>query len=294
MPSRASPSAYAPNIDVPKVSFGVMDDKSENTKLSGKSSDLVIEQDTIHGEALSETRRYLDAQFEMAEDTDKEILTILRLNLLSLGGVVTLIAYVPSLVTEALPWIIVSGIFLISSILLSAYIYRGIGIYSSFGDHGYDKFTPDEKIPYDAIVNNSESSQENINYCSSENITSINEFRKNLLQEHQAGITHNNFELKYRNRIQQHVTVLLLFGIIILGTGIMNSLLSSSNVLTQLSIQGLTILIAVSGGYVLIGSVRLLSKYILVDIDENRMSYDYAFEWSESYLTKLFKIINNI
>jgi len=233
----------------------------------------------VYKEALTETRDYLNKQFEIAENTDEEILTLLRSHLLVLGGVVTLIAYLPELIVEALPWIVLSGFFIASSILLSTYIYRGIGIYSGFGDHGFDKYAPDEKLLYNSIIQDLEKQPNHGRSCSEENISSVEKFRERLLTEHQAGITHNNFELKYRNKIQQEITILLLSGIVILGVGITTTLSENSDILTIVFVLIITVFITLVGISKLIGSLKLLHQYRQTSSDPNRMSYDYAFDW---------------
>ena len=238
-------------------------------------------------ESLVETRRVLDVQYEMAEDTDEEILTVVRINLLALGGVVTLIAYVPDLITEALPWVVLSGAFLILSILLATYIYRGLTLYAGFGDHGYDKNVPRQKLPYGRVITTSADRTAPESPPVPETLPSATAFGAALLREHQAGINHNNVEIKYRSQIHQLVMLLLLVAIVILGIGIAVALSDGLPPAVWTVVAVATAGFVASGLYIVSKAAGFVYHFTQTSTDPERLSYGYAFSRKYPYLSRV-------
>jgi len=259
-----------------------MDDR--DTTNGEQSPDVVESPNSLYQEALTETRRVIDAQVEMIENTEDEILMIMRLNIIALGGVVTLLTYIPDLVATALPWVAVSSLLIISSILISGFIYRGVTLYAGFGDHGHDDHIPRQKIPYGDLVRTSEdASVEGHNG----QLPSREEFFSALLNEHQSGISHNNVEIKYRSQIHQQAILLLLSGVLLLGIGLVTGISNAESVYVLGSLAIATSLMVAGAGYTLVKSIGLIGRFIQTNADPSRLSYGYAFERQYPYLSRL-------
>ncbi|MFP8951629.1 hypothetical protein ACLI4Z_01475 [Natrialbaceae archaeon A-arb3/5] len=241
----------------------------------------------LYQEALTETRRVVDVQVQMAEDTDEEILTLMRLELLALGGVVTLFTYSPSLVTAALPWVVTSVLLLLSSILLAAYIYRGITLYAGFGDHGYDRHIPPEKVPYESIIRSSEDRSSRDGTPLVEDVPSVSAFRASLLDEHQAGISHNNVEIKYRSQLHQQTVFLLLFAILTLGIGLGWAILEEASTATVVVVSLTTIGVVIASLHTILKSAGLVARFIQTTADPDRLTYGYGFEREYPYFSRV-------
>lgn len=242
-----------------------------------------------HGyrDALAETRRVIDVQVQMAEDADEEILTVIRIAFLSLGGVVTLIAYVPRLVAEALPWIAVATTLLVTSILLSAYIYRGITLYAGFGDHGYDRHAPRQKLKYEFLIDPSDGRSTIDDLPTTERHPSAQAVRSALLNEHQAGISHNNVEIKYRSQLHQQTILLLVTAVLLVGVGLSNAILGEVSTYTWVAILGATAVVLLISVYTVLKSIGLVARFIQTDADPDRLTYGYGFERKYPYLSRV-------
>lgn len=244
----------------------------------------------VYPEALTETRRVIDMQVKMIENTDSTIVSLIQLNLLGLGGLVTLAAYLPDLIAQSLPWVVLASIWSTSSILIGAFIYRGATIYAGFGDHGHDDNIPRQKLPYNTLISSSETVTGAEGTVKS-NIPSPDEYRSMLLNEHQSGISHNNVEIKFRSQIQQQVILLLLIAIITLGIGLSIGLTGLAGPYA-LVLPGAAMLgIIAAGMYIIVKSLGLIGRFIQTKTDPNRLSYGYAFEREYPNLSKLCQFV---
>lgn len=237
-------------------------------------------------DALTETRRVIDLQINMIENTDSTIVSLIQLNLFGLGGLVTLTAYLPDLIAQSLLWVALATIWFVSSILIGAFIYRGATIYAGFGDHGHDSNIPRQKLPYNTLIRSSETVSD-VESAAKSNIPSTDGFRSALLNEHQSGISHNNVEIKYRSQIQQQVVLLLLVAIITLGIGLGLSLTGVSGPYALVLLWDATLGMIAAGMYIIVKSLGLIGRFIQTKADPNRLSYGYAFEREYPYLSKL-------
>jgi len=259
---------------------------------SPNGSDGDNDKSLLYDQALLETRNVIEVQVEMAENTDEEALTIIRLNFLSLGGIVTLIAYVPELIKKAIPWVALSVLLLSASILISAFIYRGITLYAGFGDHGYDKHAPEQKLKYNFIIDSSYERSTPDNSSLQQGVPRLPEFQAALLNEHQAGISHNNIEIKYRSQIHQHASWLLLIAVLTIGLGLTVALSDTIGNNLKILLVIITIIALLVAVYTLIRSIGLLSRFIQTNEDPDRLSYGYAFEREYPYFSKVCKFVN--
>jgi FtsH-binding integral membrane protein len=245
---------------------------------------------TVYAEALAETRRVVDVQVEMVENTDTEIISLMRLNLLAFGGLVTLVAYVPNLIASALPWVVISVPLFVLSVLLSVFIYRGVTLYAGFGDHGYDAYVPKQKVRYDSIINPSVDGSSDREFVRPDR-PSTEAFRAALLNEHQSGISHNNVEIKYRSQIHQQVILLFLTAILVLGIGLVVAIADISGA------PGTAVVVLATGGavaaalYTIVKSAGLISRFIRTKADPNRLSYGYAFERQYPHLNRVCSFV---
>lgn len=235
----------------------------------------------MYKEALVETRNVLDVQHDMTEAADKQILRVLNVNLLILGGIATLIAYLPDLMTQMLPWLVCAGFLILSSITAGSYIYRDTTLYAGFGDHGFDsrdgrRIVPEKKYGYDLIINTPEDRSIPEAPPEREEPPSASEFRASLLREHQAGINHNNCEIKYRTQIHQQITLLSSVGILILGIGIVTVLSGISSIYVTLGSLAVTSIAVLFGLFLLLKSSALLCVYTRSIADPERLTYGYA------------------
>lgn len=258
--------------------------------MTDESGDNVTGSPPAYSEALTETRRVLDVQREMIENTDTEIVSLIRLDLLSLGGIITLTAYVPELVAEALLWVVLASLCLISSVLIAAFIYRGVTIYAGFGDHGVDSSAPPEKLRYETLIAPSDHVTD-INAFSTVDPPASDTFRAGVLNEHQLGISHNNIEIKYRSQIHQQVIQLMLVGLLMLGIGLATGLANLSGPYELLLVGVATVAVGAFAIYTIVKSLGLIGRFIQTKTDPNRLSYGYGFERQYPYLSRLCLVV---
>jgi hypothetical protein len=245
-----------------------------------------IEDQSACSEALTETRRVIDVQIEMIENTDTEIISLMRLNILGLGGVVTLIAYLPELISESIFWVALAVLWFVSSVLIAAFIYRGVTIYAGYGDHGDDSNAPKEKLQYEALIGESDAISDPSGF-SKDSTLSSDSFTMAVLSEHQTGISHNNIEIKYRSQIHQQVIQLLLIGILTLGIGLSVGIVDPSGIYVMVISGVATFGITGVAIYTIIKSLGLIGRFIQTQADPNRLSYGYAFKRQYPYLSKI-------
>lgn len=236
--------------------------------------------------ALDETRRILETQRQWVESSDNEILSVIRINILALGAILTLIVSAPNMVREALPWISLSGFLLICSSLILAFIYRSVTLYVGFGDQGVED-PPPEKLSYDHFVQVSD--PQRLSDSLPDTPPTSEAFRASLLNEHRSGISHNNIQIKHRSQIRKQAVILFLNSLLILGAGLLHSIETSVTIFTAVLIISIALCgIAI---YIIIKTVGLIGRFIQTKADPNRLSYEYSFERKYPLLSQLCSFV---
>lgn len=265
-------------------------DGDQNRKDTSKKSDsdqINSNGNSPYTEALNETKRVIDVQIRMVENSDTETVSLMRLGILALGGIVTLIAYVPELIGNAILWVAVSVLILIFALFFSAFIYRGITLYAGFGDHGYDDHVPRQKLRYEKLINYSDENTGPDAAVPSDRLSSTETFRAELINEHQAGISHNNIEIKYRSQIQQQIILLILIAILGLGVGLVSTIVEGIGKHGTLVVGLTTASIWMAALYIIIKTLGLVGGFIQTNADPSRLSYGYGFKRQYPYLSRI-------
>jgi len=244
-------------------------------EISAAASELVSESRRVFSyqqSALAETRTIIDHQIDIAEDADNESLRIMRLNFIVIGAFVPIFVSTPELLAPALPWAVIALLFSTMSVFASAYIYRGLTLYGGFGD------SPD--LTVDALIEEfgtTEDGGPDVSQAA---------FQNRLLEDHQAGILHNNVEIKHRSEIHQQTTLLLLFAIVLLVLGILQSITSLPAAYRYLIYLG-SVPPVVFGVHRSVRAASFICRLERRGEDEERLDYDYSFARDYPYISMM-------
>lgn len=204
--------------------------------------------------ALDELRKVLDKQIDYSLESDREILQVVRLNLLILGALVTVFAYNPN-PKFINPWVGVGVAFLLGSMLIATTQYHSSRIFAGLGDAS--------NISWDGLITEDQNDQERLT---------------DMIDAYTQGIQHNNIEGRYKSMIYRRMLYLLIIAFPLLAIGVGNAVtvtpIPFSWVISLLlTLLGLGIFLDAIIGYIMFRD-RTENLSISNHSDE-RMEYDH-------------------
>ncbi|MFB6252582.1 MAG: hypothetical protein ABEI27_13020 [Halobellus sp.] len=267
-------------------------DQTDRMVASDDDVQTVALEDSTVQESLTETRRIINRQLDIAENINDESFKMIRLNLVFLGGVATVIFSAQELFVSAVLFVSVGMGFISVSLLLSSYTYGSMALYGGFGDSpalDFEKLSGvDMMSSYQTVLGEHGRIRREL--------PSSDQFRAILLSDHEKGVLHNNVEIKSCWSILRHGSVLLYIGIIVIALGV-------GNEFVDLSGAWKAVLRGVGGLIIVVGITSTLKSFSVVSAhmnrlrDEERFDYDYYghdfFQDAPLFLAKYYLILYN-
>jgi hypothetical protein len=272
-----------------------LDHSIDPTDRVGMSDDdpwaISLEDSTVQ-ESLTETRRIINRQLDIAENINDESFKMIRLNLVFLGGIATVIFSARELFVSAILFVSIGMGFISVSLLLSSYTYGSMALYGGFGDSPALDF---EKLSGVNMMSSYETVLGEYDQIRRE-LPSSDEFRAILLSDHEKGVLHNNVEIKSCWSILRHGSVLLYIGIIAIAIGVGTEFIDPSRAWRSV-LRGVGGLIIVIGVTSTLKSISVVSAHMNRLRDEERFDYDYYghdfFQDAPLFLAKYYLVLYN-
>lgn len=183
-------------------------------------------------EPLEDARRVVDHQINLVEGSERELLRIVRLNLLLLGGMVPAVQAVRFLndgtsqpLAVGLPWFLLAVALIVTSILFANLAYRAKLLYGGFEDSPNLGVTQLTGRPLGEPTESDVPRKEEFDADFTENAEKM---RARLLWDYAKGIRHNNRETSHRYAIIRYVTIMMTIGIVCFIVGALAMLSKNS------------------------------------------------------------------
>lgn len=168
--------------------------------------------------ALEDDRRLVAHQIELVERSERELLRIVWLNLLLLGGMVPAVQTVRLFdggssrsLAVGFPWFLLAVLLIVTSILFAIVTYRSKLLYGGFEESPNLGVT---KLTGEPLGEPTESDVPMREEFDADFIENAEKMRARLLWDYAHGIRHNNRETSYRYHVIRYVTIMMTVGIV--------------------------------------------------------------------------------